>query len=305
MTKTMTRYLRLFALGVAGLAGAADHVLAQAPVSAPTDARRQVAIRFEATVGDEAFACGRRYDGIGVSGSSITVADFRFYVSAVRLIRDDGTEVPVPLTVDGLWQQEDVALLDFEDGTTSCANGTPELRNLIEGRVPEGHYVGVRFAVGVPFDKNHRDPTLQASPLNLTRLFWNWNAGYKFLRIDLRTTGQPQGWVIHLGSTGCTPRGPTAVPASCASPNDVPVHLPAFDVDRDVVRVDLRALLADANVDVNQTDTAFGCMFAPTDGDCVPLARRLGLPFGDAPIAAQQVFTVRPRTMPSMAGARP
>jgi uncharacterized repeat protein (TIGR04052 family) len=287
------------------LAGAPARSLAQSPASAAAGAGRSIALHFEATVGDQPFSCGTQYAGIGTTNSSITVSDLRFYVSGARLIRDDGIEVAVALTPDGLWQQDDVALLDFEDGTRSCANGTPETRNVIEGRVPDGHYVGVRFAVAVPFEKNHREPTLQPSPLNLSRMFWNWNAGYKFMRVDLKSTGQPQGWVIHLGSTGCTPaEGPTTVPVSCSSTNEVRVSLPAFDLDRDVVRFDLRALLADANVDVNQEDTAVGCMSGADDEDCAPLFRRLGLPFGNAPVAAQSVFAVRHGGARSAAGER-
>jgi uncharacterized repeat protein (TIGR04052 family) len=297
----MTKISGLFIAATLALTGAPARPLAQAT----PDAGRQIALRFEATVGDEAFACGTRYAGIGTTGSSITVSDFRFYVSGVRLVKDDGTEVPLALTQDGLWQHDDVALLDFEDGTKSCANGTPETRNVIEGRVPDGRYVGVRFAVGLPFDTNHREPTLQPSPLNLTSLFWNWNAGYKFMRIDLKSTGQPQGWMIHLGSTGCTPReGPSTVPVSCRSDNIVSVVLPGMDVDRDVVRLDLRELLADANVDVNQDETPIGCMSGGGDDDCVPLFRKLGLAFRDAPAGTQSVFAARRGPAPSAVGDR-
>jgi uncharacterized repeat protein (TIGR04052 family) len=303
----MTNSTRPFILAMVALAASSEHVRAQAAgVTSPSRTERSVTLHFEATVGDESFACGNRYEGIGVTHSAITVGDLRLYVSAVRLIRDDGVDVPLSLTPDGLWQQNDVALLDFEDGTKSCANGTPELRSVVEGLVPSAQYVGVRFVVGVPFEKNHREPTLQPSPLNLTRMFWNWNGGYKFLRIDLKTTGQPQGWSIHLGSTGCTPHdGPTTVPIACTSINEVTVNFPAFDVDHDVVRFDLRSLLADSNVDVNQEDTAVGCMSGPDDEDCAPLFHQLGLPFNKAPSGMQRVFAVRRGAVISVAGERP
>jgi len=266
-------------------------VTAQSTPAAGGD--RTVTIHFEATVGDAPAACGRTYSDVGRSGSSVTITDFRLYVMAVRLMRADGTDVPVALSVDDLWQQDDVALLDFEDGTQTCANGTPETRYIVEGRVPDGQYTGVRFRIGVPFARNHRDPTLQPSPLNLSRMFWTWNAGYKFLRLDLRTSGQPQGWVVHLGSTGCTPGAtPLDVPTTCRYPNDVSVDLPAFDPDRDVVRVDLSALLAEADVDTNQPDTAAGCMSSRDDRDCTAIFQAIGLPFGEAPGGNQRVFSV-------------
>ena len=164
-------------------------------------------LQFAAVVGDEPLRCGRTYPDIGTTRSSIAMADFRFYVSNVRFVAMDGTEKPASLVQDGLWQLDDVALLDFEDGTGDCANGTEPTRDVVEVHAPAGDYHGVRFDLGIPFEKNHREPTLQPSPLNLTRLFWNWNAGYKFMRLDIKSTGQPRGWLVHLGSTACTPTG--------------------------------------------------------------------------------------------------
>lgn len=82
------RLTRCLATGVFVTAAIAGPAL---PVRAADDR----AVRFEAVVGDRPFACGQSYDRIGVSASSMTVADFRFYVSNVRLIGVDGSEQPV------------------------------------------------------------------------------------------------------------------------------------------------------------------------------------------------------------------
>jgi uncharacterized repeat protein (TIGR04052 family) len=258
------------------------------------DAGRVVGLRFAAMVGATPLACGVEYQDIGTTKSVISIVDFRFYVSRLRLLRADGSEQPVSLTQDGLWQLDDVALLDFENGTAGCANGTGQTRDVIEGQVPAGPYAGVRFDLGLPFDKNHREPTLQPSPLNLSRLFWSWNAGYKFLRMDIRSTGQPKGWMLHLGSTGCTPgETPTTVPVSCARPNIVTVELPAFDLANDVVEIDLKTLLARSDVDSNTPKTAVGCMSGLSDPECGPLLAQFGLMATDGQPAAQTVFRAR------------
>jgi uncharacterized repeat protein (TIGR04052 family) len=253
-----------------------------------------VRLRFAATVGASPLACGQKYEQIGTTKSVISIVDFRFYVSRLRLLRPDGSEQAVSLMQDGLWQLDDIALLDFEDGTAGCANGTEQMRDLIEGHAPAGKYVGVRFDLGLPFEKNHREPTLQPSPLNLSRMFWSWNAGYKFLRLDLRSTGQPKGWMLHLGSTGCTPAGTPTTPAvSCARPNIVTVDLPAFDVASDVVEFDLRSLLARSDVDVNTPKTGEGCMSGLSDPECGPLLSQFGLVPGDGQPTGQTVFRAR------------
>lgn len=272
---------------------------------------RKVTVRFAAMVGDKPFACGETYEGIGATGSRITPSDFRFYVSSVELIDASGKAVPVKLEQDERWQHRDVALLDFENRSGPCLTGTQETRDVVSGTVPAGTYRGLRFTLGVPFDLNHADATIAASPLNLTSLFWNWQAGYKFLRIDLASSGRPQdmkpgdlprfgnreasnrlGFAIHLGSTQCAAEGPNRAPAQCGNPNRPIIEFAAFDTDKDTVVADLKSVLDGVNVDVNQAETPAGCMSSPNDGDCNPLMRNFGLTFAGQP-AQQKFFRVK------------
>ena len=255
--------------------------------------QQTVEIRFDAVVGTEPFACGRTYSNIGTTHSSITPTDFRLFVSGVSLRRTDGSVVPIALDQDQLWQYRDVSLLDFEDGTGPCRNGTPATNRTIRGTVPAGDYQGLVFTLGVPFDLNHGDATIAPSPLNLTAMFWIWNAGYKFLKVDMSTAGQPDkrldapagrsekeravGFPVHIGSTGCAPGSKTQPPTACKAPNRVTVNLPSFDPKNDAVIVDVAALLQDANVDTNTPNTAPGCMSEPNDPDCKPVFEAIGL----------------------------
>ena len=266
-------------------------------------ADQKVAVRFQAMVGNEKLACGRTYSGVGTTASKLSPRDFRFYVHNVALIDDSGKSVPLQLDQDGKWQLDDVALLDFEDGTAGCINGTPDVNDRVTGTVPEGHYTGLRFTLGVPFQKNHTDLTTQPPPLNLTALAWVWNAGRKFARLDFSSTGMPRGYAIHLGSTGCTPnKVKTAPPAQCSEPNRPEIELAAFDISSDVVIADLAALLKDTNIDTNQEKTAAGCMSSPEDGDCVGIFANLGLPFAGKPAGKQTFFRrgVAAESKPSM-----
>jgi uncharacterized repeat protein (TIGR04052 family) len=276
-----------FACGMAVVASSMAHPSASQSSS-------PVRLSFEAVVHGEPVACGKTFANIGTTRSSITISDMRWYISNVELVTASGGTVPMALEQDGKWQSGAVALLDFEDGTATCANGTPDTRAAVTGSAPAGAYTGVRFTMGLPFDVNHRDPTSQPSPLNLSRMFWNWNAGYKFARIDMKSTGQPQGWVLHLGSTTCSPGGgPTVVPVTCTHENAPRVSLAPFDAARDVIRFDLGAMLAESNVDVNQKDTAAGCMSGQTDDDCAGIFTTLGLPFRTSAAAPQSVFSIR------------
>jgi uncharacterized repeat protein (TIGR04052 family) len=242
----------------------------------------EVNLRFRAQVGDEPFACGQTYDGVGTSNSTWLPADLRFYIHGLRLVRADRSEVPVRLTQDGPWQNGDTALLDFEDRTPPCNNGTSVVNDIVRGLAPPGEYTGVRFVLGVPFDENHQDASAAASPLNQTSMFWGWRGGYKFLRVDsfVVLDGEFPEFRIHLGSTGCRYGRPLEV-AGCVWPNRADVLLNDFDLERDVVVADLAAVLADSDLLSNVPETAPGCMSDFGDTDCEPVFRNLGIDFDD------------------------
>lgn len=240
---------------------------------------KHVHINFSASLAGKSFACGGNFEALGLTGSSATPQDLRFYVHNVALTNSAGESVPVELENDGLWQRDGLALIDFEDGTGACADeGTPETNTVIHGTVPDGDYTGVSFTLGVPFEKNHIDAQTAEPPQNLTALWWNWAFGFKFLKFDLSTTGQPDGWRVHLGSTGCSGNEAGAV-NQCTEPNRVSVALTGFNPDTNVVNLNLTAFLDGSNIDYNTPETAPGCM-SGEDPECVSLFDKLGLTGG-------------------------
>jgi uncharacterized repeat protein (TIGR04052 family) len=266
----------------------------------PTLADQPLTINFAAEMGGVPFTCAEGYDGIGSTSSTVEVADFRVFVTNARLIGADGAETPITLDQDGVWQLENVALLDFEDATGTCVNGTPAMNTTLRGTVPAGAYTGLAFDIGVPFELNHGDPTLAPSPLNLTAMFWNWQGGYKFIKIELSSTGLPvthdanRGWALHLGSTGCASEARTVAPAAeCANPNLVAVRFDGFDPAANTVVFDVAPVLAGANVDYNTPETSPGCMSFHNDDDCIPVMTHLGLPFRDITAGEQLFATMR------------
>ena len=271
-----------------------ERVFGPYDVNATAGAAAPITLAFRAKVGTQPFSCTATYPGIGTSASTIAPRDFKMYVSEIRLLTAAGAEVPVQLAQDGTWQLENLALVDFEDQTGSCTNGTPQVRTVVEGSAPAGVYSGVRFVLGVPFARNHADASTAPSPLNLSSMFWSWNGGYKFLRADFSSTGQPGGFNIHLGSTGCNGATATTPPTSCTAPNR-PEFTLQLNPATDVIVADLASLVATTNVDVNQATTAPGCMSAPTDADCNEIFPRLSLALGGIPAATQNFFRVEPR----------
>lgn len=265
---------------------------------APTD----VSLSFAASVGDQPFRCDQTFSGLGASGSTVEPLDFRLYVHDVRLVTEDGTEINVTLTPDNLWQTDAVALLDFEDQTGTCANGTPDVNTTIRGRVSMTQAqaaaldrMGVKFKVGVPFGLNHADVATAPSPLNLSTMFWSWNAGYKFLRVDTRVQADsgPIAYNMHLGSTGCQGDAQQGGITGCDQPNVAEISLTGVDVTKSIIVADYAKLVEGVDLTVNTS--APGCMSGLDDTDCAKLFEHLGLAFGQgaAQPAAQTFFRVQ------------
>jgi uncharacterized repeat protein (TIGR04052 family) len=214
---------------------------------AQTSNTQEVKINFQARVDKQPFECGKTYT-LGKPATKVTPDDFRFYVSDLALIDNNGKSIPVSLTQDGKWQYQNVALLDFENKSGGCANGTVETRNQIVGTIPKGNYQGLQFTLGVPFNLNHADSVTASSPLNLTSLWWNWLFGYKFARLDWKTqthnslvkhgekSEKAQGFPIHLGSTGCQAIEGSQKPSTCSNLNTSKVIFTKFDVNKNVVK---------------------------------------------------------------------
>jgi uncharacterized repeat protein (TIGR04052 family) len=165
-----------------------------------------VTLNFALKAGQEDIVCGGSYAGIGSDPVSIQIKDTRFYVSNVHLLNDQGESVPLALIEDGKWQNDGIALLDFEDGSAACSEiGNVDLNREVKGTLPAGEYNGIVFDLGIPFELNHQDVVAAETPLNIPALWWNWQYGYKFARIDLATDAPAPDnqFFIHLGSTGC------------------------------------------------------------------------------------------------------
>ena len=96
------------------------------------------------------------------------------------------------------------------------------------------------FDLGVPFQQNHSNPLQAKPPLNASEMFWSWQLGHKFLRLD-----QPNHFSFHLGSTGCkSPSRMRAATEACQQPNRFTYQIEQFDPAKAII-FDLDRLLAE------------------------------------------------------------
>ncbi|MBT8098365.1 MAG: metallo-mystery pair system four-Cys motif protein [Gammaproteobacteria bacterium] len=244
--------------------------------------REPISIHFEAQFGGEPLNCG--------PDQGVQLTDLRFYVYELAIRDADGQRHALDLPDMPPWQAGEIALLDLEDASGGCANGTAVMNAAIAAFAPDVDWNTLEFIVGVPFEKNHGDPLLAEFPLGDPAMHWHWRGGYKFLRAGFRSTDD--GYWLHLGSTGC--KGTIRNITHCTAPNRVTVTLENFDPDEDVIIVDLQALVPDEEQHDGQPDN---CSSSPAEASCAGPFAALGLAFGDqVATGRQQLFSrgIRP-----------
>ena len=200
---------------------------------------------FRAAVNGADFACGA-VAGIGSTSENAQLDGLRMFISDLKLLGSDGELVDAPIVANDTWAQARVALLDFEE---SCGDaGSAGTNTSVEVTVPAGEYTGVEFQLGLPFDLNHSDAssTGAAAPLNNAAMFWNWQGGYKFLRLDMKTGADTStAWNMHLGSTMCMSDTAVTPPTTeCGRPNLPTISLDGYDSTTQTIVFDVGVLLA-------------------------------------------------------------
>lgn len=101
------------------------------------------------------------------AGARFKIETYRYYVSNIRLVRDNGSEYAV-------------------SGKVLLVN--TNTLNYDLGEVPIDSYIGVRFMIGLDSLTNHKDPTAYSSgnPLAIQSpgIHWSWNSGYIFMMTE-------------------------------------------------------------------------------------------------------------------------
>jgi cytochrome c peroxidase len=305
----LTRGAVLLARGLAGFDRAALAALLTASLAACSDTERtrDIELQFDARIGSQRVACGAPLAGVGENGRTTSLKDLRFFVHDVQLIDGKGKHVALEMPNDE-WQFKNVALLDFEDKTGDCKNGSPQTNALIRGKAPAGDYKSISFRVGVPSDLNHEDPGKLRAPLGDNSLYWGWKLGFIFLRLDLAmadtSSDQAAAFEVHLGADQCSSTKGTY---ACGRPNVPEVTLSGFDWERDKVVFDLAALLEQVTVasrplqPPNMMSTppegVAGCASGDSDPDCEPVFSAFGLDLAKGSVtgSAQTAFSVQER----------
>lgn len=114
------------------------------------------------------------------AGDTFRITTLRYYISNIKFKKANGTEFAQP---------ESYYLID---------EALPESKTITIPNVPFGDYVGLTFTIGVDSARNVSG--VQKGALAPSDMFWNWNSGYIYTKLEGRSPQAPNGGIIfHIG----------------------------------------------------------------------------------------------------------
>jgi hypothetical protein len=134
------------------------------PAPVPSSGKQgTVSIEFMNRVGTDLLQFDQGYKLI--TGDSITVTKFNYYISNIVLVGKNGNT--------------------FIQPESYFVVRHPDLRKLTVASVPSGTYTSIRFCLGV--DSTRNCSGAQTGGLDLGTngdMYWSWNSGYIFMKVE-------------------------------------------------------------------------------------------------------------------------
>lgn len=126
-------------------------------------------------------------------GESFSITKFNYFVSNIRLRKDDGSEYVVP--------QDSSYFLIQEDQPTS--------QTITLNNIPVGKYTGLTYLAGVDSLRSMADLSRRTGVLDPglnNGMYWDWNSGYIFLKLEgtssVAPAAQNNTFFYHIGGFG-------------------------------------------------------------------------------------------------------
>jgi uncharacterized repeat protein (TIGR04052 family) len=177
---------------------------------------------------------------INIHSNAWFIRQFQFFLSNIELKNRQGEWHKFTLAITPE-QTKEIALL----GSTCQESESENWQLKFDKTIELADYQAIRFSLGVPFEQNHLNPLVQDSPLNVSSMFWVWQTGHKFARIEM--SSELDNWLFHLGSTGCQSPSVMRAPSdACLYPNLFTMEVALGSSNK--VKVDLAKLLGKLDV---------------------------------------------------------
>lgn len=222
----------------------------------PPASEAGVTIPIETVFNNAVLGCDATLD---IQAHQWQLSQLAYFISKVDVRFDSDQWHPVDFVTSD-WQTPQTALVWLPQGCDQAQTASSNTQlTLALSQHKWDTATALRFELGVPFETNHQNPLTQPSPLNISEMFWSWQMGHKFVRLDMLTQSDALGtvsWSYHLGSIGCQSASKMRSPSEpCTQPN-VTQHTLVDRAQSGGLRFDLSALLNNINPAEQR-----GCMF--------------------------------------------
>ncbi|OJJ20832.1 hypothetical protein BKI52_09625 [marine bacterium AO1-C] len=139
----------------------------------PKNTQNQLKIHFKHLVGNQALVLNDTYY-TNIHGEKFNVTKFNYYISNIRLKKANGQ----------WWKQPNSYYL--------VQSNQPASQVLTIPNIPKGEYKEISFLIGV--DEKRNTSGVQEGALDPANgMFWSWNTGYVFLKLEGQTLVPNQG----------------------------------------------------------------------------------------------------------------
>jgi len=222
-------------------------------------------IIFQPAINNEALNCNSIF---AHSNKKWQYTQLQFFISAVELKNNKGVWQKMSLRKSAFQTNNSVLL--GEQCNLSNEQNKANWQLTFDKKIELKNISHIRFDLGLPFAVNHLNPLTQESPLNIPSMFWAWQIGHKFLRLEMAANND--NWLFHLGSTGCKSASPLRSPKEeCRYPNRYTYELP-ISKKNNKITLDLSILLHGLII-TEQTS----CQSSPNKSSCQTLFSNLNI----------------------------
>lgn len=174
------KFLHALSLGLALFAATALTSCKDDADVVPAGTVGKLTLEFENVAGTSTLTLNSATPYQTAAGDQFTVTTFRYYISNIKLSKADGTEFAQP---------ESYYLIDQE----KAASKTFTIPN-----IPAGDYNKITFTIGVDSARNVAGA--QTGALAPGDMFWTWNSGYIYTKLEGRSAQSPSGGILfHIG----------------------------------------------------------------------------------------------------------
>ncbi len=212
----------------------------------------EVSLQMPKYFNGAAFALGTSYTT--AAGNTITINEVRYWVSNVKFIKDDNSEVAVPDAYYLLSQNNAVTGDTTGERVPNFNLAAGNRENVTLKKVPVGSYKGIKFSVGVDSTYNN-DLSLRTGELHLFshmgNIEWSWVTSYIFGKTSGTCTscsGQ-QAFALEFGTNANyqtkTLSFPTNITVSATS---APTIVAKIDVEKLFAGIDIGTVSVDTGV---------------------------------------------------------